>query len=74
VEIEPYLELAPGGVLRWRRCALCGEPLDDDGSRRRGFDTGCAGWAQTHPAEARRARARGIAHDRVALRAATPFP
>ena len=70
METDLYLELAPGGLLRWRRCALCGEPLADDGSRRRGFDPACVPWAQTHPAEARRVRAKGIAHDRAALSAA----
>jgi len=70
METDLYLELAPGGLLRWRRCALCGGPLSDDGSRRRGFDTTCVAWAHTHPLEARRVRARGIAHDRAALSAA----
>ncbi|HEX2102168.1 MAG TPA: hypothetical protein VHF51_00840 [Solirubrobacteraceae bacterium] len=69
METDLYLELAPGGLLRWRRCARCGSPLADDVSRRRGFDTACVGWAQQHPQEARRARAKGIAHDRAALSA-----
>jgi hypothetical protein len=69
MESDLYLELAPGGLLRWRRCALCGGPLADDGSRRRGFDTACVTWAQAHPLEARRVRARGIARDRAALSA-----
>ena len=67
METDLYLELAPRGLLHWRRCARCGEPLDDDGSRRRGFDAACVAWARTHPVEARRARAKSIAHDRVAL-------
>jgi len=67
METDLYLELAPGGLLRWRRCARCGESLGDDGSRRRGFDASCVSWAQAHPVEARRVRAKGVAHDRVAL-------
>jgi hypothetical protein len=73
METDLYLELAPGGVLQWRRCALCGGPLDDDGSRRRGFDRGCVRWARTHPVEARQARSKGIAHDRAALGARLPL-
>jgi hypothetical protein len=67
METDLYLELAPRGLLHWRRCARCGEPLSDDGSRRRGFDPGCVVWAQAHPVEARHVRAKGIAHDRAVL-------
>jgi hypothetical protein len=70
METDLYLELAPRGLLHWRRCARCGEPLDDDRSRRSGFDAACVAWARAHPVEARRARARGIAHDRALLSAA----
>lgn len=73
METDLYLELAPGGVLRWRRCAPCGETLADDGSRRRGFDPVCVTWAQRNPTEARRVRANGIAHDRVALGTVVPL-
>ena len=70
METDLYLELAPRGLLHWRRCARCGERLHDDGSRRRGFDAACVAWAQAHPLEARHVRAKGIAHDRAALSAA----
>jgi hypothetical protein len=70
---DAYLELGPDGLLRWRRCARCGEPLADDGSRRRGFDSACVSWARERPEDARRARARAIAHDRAALVAPSPL-
>jgi hypothetical protein len=73
METDLFLELTPGGVLRWRRCARCGEPLDDDSARRHGFDSICLRWAGADPQRARRTRAKRIADDRVALAVASPF-
>jgi hypothetical protein len=73
METDLYLELTDGGVLRWRRCAHCGETLGNDAARARGFDPPCEGWARTDPQAARRLRATRIAHDRASLRAVSPF-
>jgi hypothetical protein len=73
MEMDLYLELTPGGVLRWRRCASWGTILVDDAARARGFDGPCTVWAHTHPHEARRIRATRIARDRETLPAAGPF-